>query len=76
MLTFINSLAHYIHVQHTFVFSDHITSPSALVLPIKDIIQVCKEHDVLTMIDGAHAIGQLNLNLRELGADFYTGDDS
>lgn len=53
---------------------DHITSPTAIVMPIHRLIALCREHNVLSMIDGAHAPGQLPLNLEEINADFYTGN--
>ena len=52
---------------------DHITSPSAIVMPVKEIVQVCHERGVRVIVDGAHAPGQLALNMAELGADYYTG---
>ena len=55
-------------------FTDHITSPSALVFPIETLIELCKKHNVMTLIDGAHAPGQIKLNLRDLQADFYVGE--
>ncbi|CAG2234078.1 unnamed protein product [Mytilus edulis] len=51
---------------------DHITSPSAIRMPIEKLIPLCKEFGVLSLIDGAHAPGQIPLNLKELDADFYT----
>ena len=53
---------------------DHITSPSAIKMPLEKLIPLCKEYGVLTMIDGAHAPGQIPLNLRQLDADFYAGN--
>ncbi|XP_034305449.2 uncharacterized protein [Magallana gigas] len=53
---------------------DHITSPSALLLPIKKMIEECRKRGVLVLIDGAHAPGQAEINLEELGPDFYTGN--
>ncbi|XP_002735488.3 uncharacterized protein LOC100366607 [Saccoglossus kowalevskii] len=53
---------------------DHITSSSAMVMPIKELIEVCKSKDVQVVIDGAQAIGQLQFNLGELGADYYIGN--
>ena len=53
---------------------DHISSPSALVFPVAEITRKLQELGVLVLIDGAHAPGQLELNLEKLGADFYTGN--
>ncbi len=53
------------------VFS-HITSPTGLLLPAKEICELARKHGVLSHIDGAHAIGQMPLNLHELGCDFYS----
>jgi isopenicillin-N epimerase len=55
------------------IFLSHITSPTALIFPIRGIIQRAKEAGILTIIDGAHAPGQIQLNLHQLGADIYTG---
>ena len=52
---------------------DHITSPSTMLLPVKDILQVCHKVGVKVIVDGAHAPGQLDLNLGELGAEYYIG---
>ncbi len=52
------------------VFS-HITTVTGLVLPVKDICQVARTRGILTHVDGAHAIGQIPLDLHDLGCDFY-----
>ncbi|TPX63347.1 hypothetical protein SpCBS45565_g06682 [Spizellomyces sp. 'palustris'] len=49
----------------------HITSPTALLLPVRKLITSCREYNIPVMIDGAHSIGQIPVNLTELGADFY-----
>ena len=52
---------------------DHITSCSALLMPVVDLVKICKKHGALTLIDGAHAPGQIPLHIDSIGADFYGG---
>ncbi|PQO28889.1 aminotransferase class V-fold PLP-dependent enzyme [Blastopirellula marina] len=54
------------------IFLSHITSTTALTLPVKQICQRAREAGILTMIDGAHAPGQIAVDLHDIGADFYT----
>lgn len=56
-----------------FALVDHITSPAAVVMPVREIVKVCRERGVKVMVDGAHAPGQLPLDMTELDAEFYTG---
>ena len=49
----------------------HITSPTGLILPAKEICQLARAHGALSHVDGAHGIGQVPLNFRDLGCDFY-----
>ncbi|XP_076436600.1 uncharacterized protein LOC143276092 isoform X2 [Babylonia areolata] len=62
------------HPQVKFVLLDHITSPSAIVMPVKRLAALCHQHGAMVMVDGAHAPGQLPLNIKELDVDFYTGN--
>jgi isopenicillin-N epimerase len=52
------------------VFS-HITTVTGLVMPAKEICAMARRHGVLTHVDGAHAIGQIPLDLHDIGCDFY-----
>ncbi|MBW6396894.1 aminotransferase class V-fold PLP-dependent enzyme [Roseomonas sp. HJA6] len=53
---------------------DHVTSPSALVLPIAQLIAECQAAGAKVLVDGAHAPGMLPLDLPALGADWYVGN--
>lgn len=52
----------------------HITSPRALIFPVELVCQRARAEGITTVIDGAHAPGQIDLRLDEMGADFYTGN--
>jgi isopenicillin-N epimerase len=60
---------------HTrLVLLDHVTSQTGLVFPIAEIIRELNQRGIETLIDGAHAVGMLPLNLGELGATYYAGN--
>ncbi len=56
------------------IFISHITSPTALILPVREICARAHDHGILTIIDGAHVPGHLPLDLQDIGADIYAGN--
>ena len=56
------------------VVLDHITSPSALVLPLEKLIPLCQQAGARVLVDGAHGPGMVPLDLTALNADWYTGN--
>lgn len=51
----------------------HVTCTTGLVFPIKQISEFARGKNIYTAIDGAHGAGSFDLNLKELGCDFYAG---
>ncbi|WPN22530.1 aminotransferase class V-fold PLP-dependent enzyme [Pseudomonas marginalis] len=48
----------------------HVTHRTGLVMPVAAIAQAAREHDIDVILDGAHALGQIEFNLAELGIQF------
>ena len=55
------------------IFMNHITSSTGLRFPVEEAIAYARSKGIPTFIDGAHAPGQIPLDLTALGADIYTG---
>ena len=53
---------------------DHITSATAAIMPIRSMIAAARSVGAMVLVDGAHAPGQIDLDLTALDADFYTGN--
>ncbi len=60
--------------QTKLIYLSHITSATALRLPVETICKRAQEAGILTCIDGAHAPGQIPLDLTAMGVDFYAGN--
>jgi isopenicillin-N epimerase len=56
------------------VYASHITSETGVLLPIEEIVRRGRESGLVTIVDGAHAPGHVQLDLEALGADFYAGN--
>ncbi len=50
---------------------NHVSNALGTINPVKEITALCREHGIVSVIDGAQAVGHFPVNVRELGADFY-----
>jgi isopenicillin-N epimerase len=63
-----------VSVKTKLALLDHITSQTGLIFPIQQLVKELQWRGIDTLIDGAHAPGMISLNLREIGATYYTGN--
>jgi isopenicillin-N epimerase len=56
------------------VYVSHVTSTTGLVLPLEEIVPRARALDLVTIVDGAHAPGQVPVDLAALGAHYYAGN--
>jgi len=70
---FIESFKKSITKKTKVIFLSHITSSTALIFPVEKICKIAKDNNILTIIDGAHAPAQINLDLKKIDADIYVG---
>jgi isopenicillin-N epimerase len=56
------------------VIVDHIVSPAGLVMPVRRLSNLAHSRDIPVLVDGAHAPGNVPLNVTRTGADWYVAN--
>lgn len=59
------------HDNVKLVCVNHVSNALGTINPIKKIANLCHAHDVISVVDGAQAVGHSPVNVQELGVDFY-----
>lgn len=70
----IDAVARAITPRTRLALFDHITSPTALCLPIEALVALVRARGVPVIVDGAHAPGQIALDVAAIGATWYAGN--
>ena len=71
---FLESFWQGVNSRTKLIFISHISSPTAQLFPVEALCSRARQSGILTLVDGAHAPGQVSLDLKAVGADFYTGN--
>jgi len=70
---FIKNFSEGITKKTKVIFISHVTSSTALILPVKEICDLAKSLNILSIIDGAHAPAFINFSIKDLDCDVYVG---
>jgi len=67
----LDRLASHLTPKTRVVSVSHVTCTLGAVLPIRQIVQLCREKSIVSVVDGAQAVGMIPVDLHDLGCDFY-----
>jgi len=56
------------------LYLSHITSETALELPVAELVARGRDLGLVTIVDGAHATAHVPLDIESIGSDFYSGN--
>ena len=71
---YVEALARAITPRTRLALLDHVSSETALVLPLAEMAAACRARGVAVLVDGAHAPGAIDVNLESLGVDWYAAN--
>ncbi len=69
-----DALAAHWHPRTRLLMIDHVTSPTALVLPVQRLVQLAHDRGARVLVDGSHAPGMVSVDLAAIDADYYTAN--
>jgi isopenicillin-N epimerase len=67
----VGAMRHALTERTRLVFFSHILSPTGLVLPVRELCALARQHGVITVVDGAHAPAMIDLDVESLACNFY-----
>ena len=70
---FINQFSSAINLNTKVIFISHITSPTGIIFPVKKLSELARKNNIIMIIDGAHAPAQIDLSIKDINPDIYTG---
>ena len=71
--TFVEELFKGVSTKTKLIFISHITSTTALILPVEAVAKKAKQLGIPVFIDGAHVPGHIPLDIKQLDVEYYTG---
>ncbi len=71
---FVDAVVQEITPRTKMLLIDHITSPTALIVPVAEIGAIAAARGIFMLIDGAHAPGSIDLNIDRIPCDAYTAN--
>lgn len=51
----------------------HIPTNSGLIQPVEEIGKLCRERNILYLVDGCQSVGQIPIDVKRIGCDFFSG---
>jgi len=70
---FIKKFESAINTNTKVIYLSHITSSTGLIFPVKEICEIAKNNNILSIVDGAHVPGHINLDINGIDSDVYVG---